>query len=242
MVEKRFKFPVSTRPLLKDVLVHADVKMLATLLRAEHPQTITIVLAHLDAKRCGETLKLLPVELHSDVLTRMAKLDAVDPRTLDDLAESMTKLLSEAEHRNSTPKGGVNLVASLLTTLDKASSDRLLKSIGDADPTLKARVSAEMFLFQDLAKIDDRGLQELLKHVPNTTLMLALKTAPEAVRVALFRNMSERGAASLKDDIAAMGKVPLTEVEAAQRAMADMAVVLQGEGRINIPTPGDRYV
>src|SRR4051812_41125753 len=128
MGDKRFtlkSFAKDDKPLLADVLSSATPATLAPLLKSEHPQTIAIVLAHLDAKRCGETLKLLPAALHAEIITRIAKLETVDPRTLDDLAETFEKLLRDAEQHRALPKGGIALVASLLTNLDKVLGDRL---------------------------------------------------------------------------------------------------------------------
>lgn len=242
MTEKHMNWLKNQRPLLADVLASADLSALVSLVAQEHPQTAAIILAHLEPSRGAAVLKAVPDERRADLMQRVAGLEPVDAETLEILAESVQRALLEVEKRGPKSRGGAIHVASLLATMAPEAGTKLLQELTAKDPALGSEVKAGMFRFEDLTRLNDRGMQELLKHVPTATLMLALKGAPPAVATLIFRNVSERAATRLKDDLAAMPKAKRTEVDGAQRQMTDLALKLAEEGQIELPRPGEAYV
>ncbi len=228
-------------PALRETLAGIDVKTLNTYLKQELPQTVVIVLAHLDAKRASELLKLVPDGLRTELILRLAKLGPVEPDVLYDLEESLRKE-SQRAGRARLALGGPNKVAALLNALGKDQSDLLLEKIGESQPDLADEVRREMFTFADLVSLDDRGMQELLKAVPAEALRLALRKAPQAVETRIFANLSSRARGILQDDLQTMPKVKVSDVEAAQRQITELAQKLADDGRIEIHRGDEKYV
>lgn len=227
---------------LRETLLAIDARTLAGYLRREHPQTMALVLAHLDGKKCGDTLKLLPETLHVDLIERIARLEAVDPQILAELEESLHAELERTSLASQRPLGGATQVARLIAGMDEASARRFLDALEARDPGLAEAVRAQLFTFADLARLDDAGLRVLIAQTPRRTLLLAMKEAPAAVREGLLRNVSERARKTLLEDVAAQGKVRREDVEAAQRDMAALARKLDEEGKLAIPRGDERMV
>jgi flagellar motor switch protein FliG len=222
-----------------DSLELIDPRTLANFIRTEHPQTVALILAHLDSKKCGDTLKLLPEGIHTEVLLRMANLDAVQPEIIDEI-DDVLRLEVQAMGSISTQKiGGIEPIAGMLNLMDKATSEQILDNFEERDPDLAEQIRQLMFVFDDLVKIDDRGVQELIKNINNDKWKIALRTASEAVKALVFKNMSERAATMLKEDMEASGAVKLSDVEAAQLEVINIARKLETEGKIVIQGGGD---
>jgi flagellar motor switch protein FliG len=222
-----------------DSLELIDPRTLANFIRTEHPQTVALILAHLDAKKCGDTLKLLPEGIHTEVLLRIANLDAVQPEIIDEI-DDVLRLEVQAMGSISTQKiGGIEPIAGMLNLMDKATSEQILDNFEERDPDLAEQIRQLMFVFDDLVKIDDRGVQELIKNINNDKWKIALRTASEAVKTLVFKNMSERAATMLREDMEASGAVKLSDVEAAQHEVINIARKLEGEGKIVIQGGGD---
>jgi flagellar motor switch protein FliG len=219
---------------LRETLLAIDAKTLAGYLRREHPQTMALVLAHLDGKKCGDTLKLLPETLHVDLIERVARLEAVDPEILVELEESLRAELERTSLASQRPIGGATQVAQLIAGMDKASGERFLDALEERDPGLAEAVRAHLFTFADLVRLDEAGLRLLIAQTPRRTLLLAMKDAPAAVRELILRNVSERARKTLLEDIEAQGKVRKEDVEAAQRDMTTLARKLEDEGKLTI--------
>ena len=222
-----------------DSLELIDPRTLATFIRNEHPQTIALILAHLDPKKCGETLKLLPESLHTEILIRIANLDAVAPEIIDEIDDVLRNEIQAMGSISTQKIGGVEPLAEMLNLIDKATEEQILDNLEERDPELAEQIRQLMFVFDDLVKIDDRGIQELVKGVTNERWKVALKTASEAVRDLIFRNMSERAAVMLKEDMEAMAAVKLSDVESAQFEIVQVARKLEEEGKIIIATGGE---
>lgn len=222
-----------------DSLELIDPRTLATFIRNEHPQTIALILAHLDPKKCGETLKLLPESLHTEILIRIANLDAVAPEIIDEIDDVLRNEIQAMGSISTQKIGGVEPLAEMLNLIDKATEEQILDNLEERDPELAEQIRQLMFVFDDLVKIDDRGIQELVKGVQNERWKVALKTASEAVRDLIFRNMSERAAAMLREDMEAMPAVKLSDVESAQFEIVQVARKLEEEGKIIIATGGE---
>jgi flagellar motor switch protein FliG len=223
-------------------LERADPKMLASVLRREHPQTMAAVLAYLDPQKCGQTLKLLPESLHTELVTRIARLDAIEPDALTDVDEAIARELDRRGQAARHEAGGVESIAAMLNTLDKAAEQAFLAKLDESDPELAEAVRQLMFRFDDLVKIDDRGMQELLKQTSAKTLKLALKACAAPVKAHVLKNMSQRAARLLEEDLAAMPKVRLDEVHAAQAELAQLARRLADAGSIVIASKDEQYV
>ena len=216
-----------------------DPRTLSTFIRNEHPQTIALILAHLDPKKCGETLKLLPDALHTEILLRIANLDAVAPEIIDEIDDVLRSEIQAMGSIHTQKIGGVEPIAEMLNLIDKATEEQILDNLEERDPDLAEQVRQLMFTFDDLVKIDDRGIQELVKGIKGDDLKVALKTASEAVRELIFKNMSERAAKMLREDMEAMAAVKLSDVEAKQFEIVQIARKLESEGKIIIASGGD---
>jgi flagellar motor switch protein FliG len=222
-----------------DSLELIDPRTLSTFIRSEHPQTVALILAHLDSKKCGETLKLLPESMHTEVLLRMANLDAVQPEIIDEIDDVLRQEVQAMGSISTQKIGGIEPIANMLNLMDKTTSEQILDNFEERDPDMAEQIRQLMFVFDDLVKIDDRGIQELIKNISNDKWKIALRTASEGVKELVFKNMSERAAAMLREDMEAGGAVKLTDVEAEQQNVINVARKLETEGKIFIQGGGD---
>ena len=222
-----------------DSLELIDPRTLATFIRNEHPQTIALILAHLDPKKCGESLKLLPEALHTEIMLRIASLEAVAPEIIDEIDDVLRTEIQAMGSIATQKLGGVEPLAEMLNLIDKQTEEQILDNLEERDPDLAEQIRQLMFVFDDLVKIDDRGIQELIKAVANDKWKIALKTASEAVKELVFKNMSERAAVMLREDMESMGAVKLSDVEAIQFEVVSTARKLEEEGKIIINSGGD---
>ena len=222
-----------------DALELIDPRTLTNFIRNEHPQTIALILAHLDPGKCGEVIKLLPEALHTEVLLRIANLDAVAPEIIDEIDDVLRNEIQAMGSITSQKIGGVEPIAEMLNLLDKATEEQILDNLEERDPDLAEQIRQLMFVFDDLVKIDDRGIQELIKNVKTEQWKIALKTASESVSQLIFKNMSERAAKMLKEDMEAMAAVKLSDVEAMQFEIVQICRKLEEEGKIVINQGGD---
>lgn len=222
-----------------DSLELIEPKTLANFIRNEHPQTIALILAHLDPAKFGEVLKLLPESLHTEVIIRISELEAVAPEIIDEIDDVLRNEIQAMGSVAGQKIGGVEQIAEMLNLIDKATEEQILDNLEEKDPEKAESIRQLMFVFDDLAKIDDRGMQEIIKSVKPEQWMVALKTASEAVAELVFRNMSERAASMLKEDMEAMQAVKLTDVEKMQFEIVQIARKLEEEGKIVIAQAGE---
>ena len=185
-----------------DSLELIDPRTLTNFIRNEHPQTIALILAHLDPQKCGEVLKMLPEALHTEIILRISNLDAVAPEIIDDIDDVLRNEI-QAMGSISSKIGGVEPIAEMLNLMDKSTEEQILDNLEERDPDLAEQIRQLMFVFDDLAKVDDRGMQEIIKNVKPEQWMAALKTSSEAVNELVFKNMSERAATMLREDMEA---------------------------------------
>lgn len=222
-----------------DSLELIDPRTLANFIRNEHPQTMALILAHLDSKKCGESIKLLPEGLHTEILIRMANLDAVQPEIIDEIDDVLRQEVQAMGSISTQKIGGVEPIAEMLNLMDKATEEQILDNLEERDPDLADQIRQLMFVFDDLIKIDDRGIQELIKNVNNDKWKIALRTAAEGVKELVFKNMSERASQMLREDMGAMGAVKLSDIEAVQMEIIGITRKLESEGKIIIASGGD---
>ncbi|CBA15902.1 flagellar motor switch protein FliG [Xanthomonas albilineans] len=215
-----------------DTLKWMDPRAVADLVRNEHPQIISIVMAHLDSDQAAEALKLLPERTRADVLMRIATLDGIPPNALNELNEIMERQFSGNQNLKSSNVGGVKVAANILNFMESGSDQGVLAAISKIDADLGSRIQDLMFVFDNLVELDDRGLQTMLREVSGDRLGLALRGADIKVREKITKNMSQRAAEILLEDMEARGPVRLSDVEAAQKEILAIVRRLADEGVI----------
>jgi flagellar motor switch protein FliG len=221
-----------------------DPGAVAELLRNEHPQIAAAILVHLDHDQAGQVLKEFGERMRNEVMIRIATLDGIQPSALKDLNEVLSRLLSggSTPQRRST-RGGVKTAAEIMNMLGSAVETAVLDYIREADADLAQKVMDNMFTFDDLNKLDDKGFQALLKEVQSDSLVVALKGASPELREKVFKNMSTRAAETLREDLESRGPVRLSEVEAEQKELLKTVRRLADEGQIQLGGGGgDDYV
>ena len=216
-----------------------DAATVAELIKNEHPQIIATILVHLEFDHSGEILKQFTDRLRNDVLLRIATLDGVQPAALQELNEALTRILSGSANVKKTAMGGVRTAAEILNFVGTAHETAIIDNVREYDPDLAQKIIDEMFVFENLIDIDDRGIQLLLREVQSESLILALKGANEAMREKVFKNMSQRAAEMLRDDLESKGPVRLSEVEREQKEILKIARRLAEEGQIQLGGKGE---
>jgi len=209
-----------------------DAKTLAAFLRHEHPQTIAIVLSYLDPPLASRVLPLLREDNVAHVVLRMATLDQVPATTIRDLGNVLKAELMNAGGARTRLSGGVQAAADVLNFVDGNTEETILGEVEKVNADLAENIRKRMFLFEDLIKLDDKSVQEILKEIERDVLTVALKGTEPSVRDMFFRNMSERAAVILKEDMEDKGAVRVSEVEQAQADILKTAKTLEEQGRI----------
>lgn len=210
-----------------------DAQQLVNILKGEDPQTIALVLSYLDSLKCGDVLALLNSDLRTDVVARIASMEAVSLDVLGKVLD-MLKKRAGGEHNLSSKTGGVKSVADVIGSMDPAVSRSLLSSLDEKTPELSSSIKKLLFTFEDLKKLDKLSLQKILREIESRDLSLALKTASEALQGAIFGALPKRAGDSIRDEIKFMGPVRLRDIEAAQEKIIDAMRKLEAEGEIVI--------
>ena len=221
-----------------EALEIVDAKSLSNFLLSEHPQTIAVILAHLEPEKKGEVLKRLPEALQAEAVLRMANLEYVDPALIAEINTVLKEELATMGTVEQAALGGVQPVAEMLNVMDKNTETAIMSRLEEKDPILAEEIRKLMFVFEDIVKIDDRGIQGLLKEIPNDRLLLALKTANDEIKEKIFKNLSQRAAQLLREDLESMGPAKLSDVEGAQQEIVNTARRLEQEGKILIARGG----
>lgn len=220
-----------------------DSSAVAELIRNEHPQIIATILVHLDRDQASEVLTFFPERVRNDVALRIATLDGVQPAALRELNEVLTKLLAGSNNIKKSAMGGVRTIAEILNFMPSTIENAIIEGVRQHDPDLAQRVLDDMFVFDDLVDLDDRSMQTVLREISSESLIVALKGSNEALREKVFKNMSQRAAEQLKEDLEIKGPVRLSEVEAQQRDILKLVRRLAEEGQIALGGKGeDAYV
>jgi flagellar motor switch protein FliG len=216
-----------------------DPQSVAELLRNEHPQIVAAILVHLEFDQAADVLKLFNERQRNEVMVRIATLDGIQPAALKDLNEVMSKVLAGGERGRKSSMGGVKTAAEILNMLGTAVETSVLDFVREADNDLAQKIMDNMFTFDDVEKIDDKGIQALMKEVQSESLVIALKGSTPALREKIFKNMSSRAAETLREDLEGRGPVRLSEVEAEQKEMLKIVRRLVDEGQIVLAGGGD---
>jgi flagellar motor switch protein FliG len=216
-----------------------DGGSVAELLRNEHPQIVAAILVHLEFDQASDVLKHFTERQRNEVLIRIATLDGIQPTALKDLNEVMSKVLAGGDKLRKASLGGVKTAAEMINLMGASVETAVLDYIREADNELAQKIMDNMFTFDDLEKIDDKGIQLILKEVQSESLVVALKGATPEMREKVFKNMSTRAAETLREDLEGRGPVRVSEVEAEQKEMLKIVRRLADEGQIVLGGGGD---
>jgi flagellar motor switch protein FliG len=226
-----------------DALQRADPQQLAKFIHNEHPQTIALVLSHLNPTQAASLLVSLPQRIRSDVAVRMANLDQISPEIIHKIASVIGQKLKTLGDFSRESYGGVRAVSEMFNRLDSGTSKDILSDIEQQDTNLFETIRQLMFVFDDLLLIDSVGIKEVLSRVDRKVLTCALKGTSEQLRNHMFTAMSQRGAEMLKEDIDALGPMKIREVDAAQQQIISVVRQLESEGVLSLKgAVGEQYV
>src|SRR5215467_1545933 len=216
-----------------------DPKTIARFLRSEHPQTVAVIVAHLDPTQASSVLNSLPPTVQADVLMRIAKLEHVPSGVIQELDKVLQRELRATGALETDPVGGIKAVAEILNNVDQASEREIMSYIEETNAPLAEEIRQLMFVFEDLGSVDDRGMQTILREVATDDLKMALKTASEELKGKILRNLSQRAAEMLREELELMGPVRVSEVEKAQQKITQAAKRLENEGKLMLGGKGE---
>jgi flagellar motor switch protein FliG len=226
-----------------DSLQKSDPQQVAKFIQGEHPQTIALVLSHLNSGSAAGMLMALPPEIRADVAMRMAQLDQISPEIVSRIAGILEQKLKSLGQFSRESYGGVPAVAEMFNRLESNAGQELLDQMESMEPSLCEAIRNLMFVFEDLLLIDTIGMREILSRIDKKTLTIALKGTSEKLRAHFFSNMSERGGAMLKEDMEALGPTKIRDVEAAQQQIIGIVRALEAEGVLSLKgAVGEQYV
>ncbi|MDR1857005.1 MAG: flagellar motor switch protein FliG [Desulfovibrio sp.] len=215
-------------------LEQASPKLLSQMLRNEHPQTLALILGHLNSDQAANLLTSLPAGVRAEVLIRLAKLESVPQEMLMEVDKVLTRQLIAMGGKEGKKVGGVQSVAEILNSVDRATEEEVLSEIEEESAQMAEDIRNLMFVFEDCKNIDDRGIREVLKEVSNEELTLALRGASEDLKEKIFKNMSERAGNMIKESLEFMGPTKLSDVEAAQQNIVKVVRKLEAENKVTI--------
>ena len=229
---------LDTGPTPFQELGNVSPRILAQILRNEHPQTLALILGHLHPEQAAELLQNLPSGVRAEVLMRLSKLEAVAEDMLMEVDKVLQNQLIAMGGKEGKKVGGITSVAEILNAVDRATEEEVLSEIEEESAQMAEDIRNLMFVFEDIKALDDRAIRELLKEVSNEELTQALKGASEELRDKFFRNLSERAANMIQEDLEIMGPIRLAEVEGAQQNVVKTVRRLEAEGKIAIGRGG----
>ena len=216
-----------------------DGKAVADLIRNEHPQIIATILVHLERYHASEVLSQLTQRTRDEVMLRIATLDGVQPAALNELDAVLTKLLTGNDNLRKKAMGGVRTTAEIMNFMNGDVETSVMANLKNFDPEIAQQVMDQMFVFDNILDIEDRDIQIVLREVPSEALVLALKGSKDELKEKIFKNMSQRAADTLREDLEAKGPVRLSEVEKQQKEILQIVRRLADEGQVVIGGKGE---
>ncbi len=216
-----------------------DANTVAEMIKNEHPQIIASILVHLERDHAAAILNQLQDRVRGDVILRIATLDGIHPSAMRELNDVISKALAGSDQIKKSAMGGVRTAAEILNFVGGTSETVIMEAVQSIDGDLAQGILDEMFVFDNLLDVDDKGIQALLKEVQSDALIIALKGAPPELREKIFKNMSSRAAEMLREDLESKGPVRLSDVEAQQKEILKIARRLADEGQIVLGGKGD---
>jgi flagellar motor switch protein FliG len=235
-VIKQVTQQVQTTPF--SFLQKAESENLLTFIQDEHPQTIALILAHLPSQKASEILVGLPSQKQIEVVKRVANMEQTNPEVIKEVERGLEHRLSDIVSQTFEKAGGVDTVAEILNLADRSTEKGIMEGLEAEDPDLVEQIRRLMFVFEDILLVNDKGIQSVLKEVDTEELALALKTASDDLKQKIFKNMSERAAQLIQEDMQYMGPVRVSDVEAAQQKIVDIVRRLEDAGEIIISGRG----
>jgi len=224
-----------------DALNLMEASIVAELIRDEHPQIIATVLIHLERHQAADVLELFDDKLRNDVVLRVATFTGVQPAALQELTEVLSSML-DGQNLKRSKMGGVRTAAEILNLMNSSQEEAVIETVRAHSEDLAQKIIDEMFLFENLMDLDDRSIQMLLKEIDTNSLVVALKGAPEALMDRFLRNMSQRAADLVREDMEARGPIRISQVEAEQKAILQIVRRLADSGEIVLTGGDDTYV
>ncbi len=219
-------------------LQRAESENLLTFIQDEHPQTIALIVCHMPHHKASEILVGLPMQKQLEVIKRVANMEQTNPEVIREVERGLESRLANMLVQSMEETGGVEAVAEILNLADRASEKAIMEGLEADDPDLVEQIRRLMFVFEDVLRVNDKGIQAVLKEVENSELALSLKTASEELRQKIFKNMSERAAQLVKEDMEFMGPVRVADVEASQQRVVDIVRRLEEAGEVVIEGRG----
>ena len=211
-----------------------DPSQLLNFIQDEHPQTIAMILSYLTSAQAALVIGALPPEKQADVAKRIAMMDRTSPDVIKEVERVLEKKLSSLVNQDYTIVGGVDAIVNILNTVDRTTEKHIMESLEIEEPELADEIRKKMFVFEDILLLDDRAIQRVLRDVDNADLGVALKAANEEVQNVIFKNLSKRLAAMIKEDMEFMGPVRMKDVEEAQQKVVSVIRKLEDSGEIVI--------
>ena len=219
---------------ISQIIQDVPAKILNAFIAAEHPQTVAFLMTKMNPDQAATVLQTMNEEAQTDILIRVANLNNVKADVIDEVREVLRSQLRGSGLNEEEEVGGPKSAADILNFVERNNEERIITEIEEMYPDLAEQIRNLMFTFEDVKKIDDKGIQTVLKEVPRDQLVMALKTASPELKELLFRNVSQRAAAMINDDLSAMGPVKLKDVEKAQQGIVDIVRRLEAEGKIAV--------
>ena len=219
-----------------------DPSQLLNFIQDEHPQTIAMILSYLTSAQAALVIGALPPEKQADVAKRIAMMDRTSPDVIKEVERVLEKKLSSLVNQDYTIVGGVDAIVNILNTVDRTTEKHIMESLEIEEPELADEIRKKMFVFEDILLLDDRAIQRVLRDVDNADLGVALKAANEEVQNVIFKNLSKRLAAMIKEDMEFMGPVRMKDVEEAQQKVVSVIRKLEDSGEIVISRGGGNEI
>ncbi|MFW5693645.1 MAG: flagellar motor switch protein FliG [Alkalispirochaeta sp.] len=222
-----------------DFIRRTDPTHLLNFIQQEHPQTIALILAYLEPQKASVILGNLPNDIQSDVAKRIATMDRTSPETLREVERVLEKKLASISSEDYSVAGGVESIVEILNLVDRSTEKVIIESLEEEDPELAEEIKKRMFVFEDIVMLDDRAIQKVMREVDTAELAKALKAVDSEVQDKIFRNMSKRAAALLKDDMEYMGPIRMKDVEESQQKIVSIIRKLEEQGEIVVARAGE---
>ena len=215
-----------------------DASQLLNFIQDEHPQTIALILSYLNPAQAAQIIGALPPDRQADVAKRIAMMDRTSPDVIKEVERVLESKISSLVNQDYTIIGGVDSVVEILNTVDRGTEKHIMETLEVDEPELADEIRKKMFVFEDILLLDDRAIQRVLRDVDNSDLSMALKGANEQVQAAIFKNMSSRLSAMIKEDMEFMGPVRMKDVEEAQQKIVNIIRKLEDSAEIVISRGG----
>ena len=219
-------------------LQKAESENLLTFISEEHPQTISLILAHLSPKQAADILAGLTPKKQLEVVKRIARMEQTTPEAIRMVEQGLESRLASIVNQDLERAGGVENIAEILNLVDRTTEKGILENLEEEDPDMVEQIRRLMFVFEDIVLVNDKGIQSVLKEVEHDELALALKTASEELQTKIFKNMSDRASQLIKEDMEFMGPVRLSDVEGSQQRIVDIVRRLEEAGEVIIQGRG----